>query len=202
MKQVHCLGGRQSANRIDYELHPGVIDLQTVSLGVVSDTHPAIITRRTWELARMMRERQQSSASQRGINPRTGLATGRLHPAVARLCDRKTSGPTLPFRDTKKAHSYKSMLILIDSVSRRLNTRRYERYQYQWRIPRTGVQYEDVMGVCFVRVSCMSPRPNHLTCKALGRVITLDPDTPFHPGHSCFEGTVLGQPDPNWGIIS
>ena len=43
---------------------------------VVRDAHPTIVIRRIWEMARRLREEQEASRLQRGINPRTGERVG------------------------------------------------------------------------------------------------------------------------------
>ena len=43
---------------------------------VVRDAHPAIVSRRVWEIAHRLREEQEASKLQRGINPRTGERAG------------------------------------------------------------------------------------------------------------------------------
>ncbi len=43
---------------------------------VVRDAHPAIVSRRVWEMARKLREDQEASKLQRGINQRTGKPAG------------------------------------------------------------------------------------------------------------------------------
>lgn len=43
---------------------------------VVRDAHPALIDRRTWETARLIREGKPHSEQQRGTNPRTGQPAG------------------------------------------------------------------------------------------------------------------------------
>jgi hypothetical protein len=47
---------------------------------VVTDSHPPLISRRIWELAKAKREAQEASKQQRGINPRTGEEAGKLEP--------------------------------------------------------------------------------------------------------------------------
>ncbi|MCC7193624.1 MAG: recombinase family protein [Phycisphaeraceae bacterium] len=47
---------------------------------VVPDSHPALVNRRIWELAKAKREQQETSKQQRGINPRTGEKAGKLEP--------------------------------------------------------------------------------------------------------------------------
>ena len=44
---------------------------------VVREAHPAIVGRRVWETAKSLRQDQEASRLQRGINPRTGECAGR-----------------------------------------------------------------------------------------------------------------------------